>query len=160
MPRFKFSRNAAQGCIPLPRRSYRCIIEPRRKHMVKRLYSINAALLSTHEVDSAYWKEWDLFHLPGGLPGLLLLHIPLFLLVLWGFDEVVRGRRRGLWFSLILAVSGIFALSVHGLLLLRGGTEFRTRASVLLLISVGAVSIAQLVATLRAISGKYASPRR
>ena len=119
--------------------------------MLKRLYWINAALLSTHEVDSAYWKEWDLFHLPGGLPGFLLLHIPLFLLVLWGFDEIVCGRRRGLWFSLILAVSGIFALTVHGLLLLRGGTEFRTPVSILLLISVGAVSIAQFVVTLRAI---------
>jgi hypothetical protein len=122
--------------------------------MLKRLYLINAALLSTHEVDSAYWKEWDLFHLPGGLPGFLLLHIPLFLLVLWGFDEIVCGRRRGLWFSLILAVSGIFALTVHGLLLLRGGTEFRTPASILLLISVGAVSLAQFVATVRAFSRK------
>ena len=122
--------------------------------MLKRLYLINAALLSTHEVDSAYWKEWDLFHLPGGLPGFLLLHIPLFLLVLWGFDEIVCGRRRGLWFSLILAGSGIFALTVHGLLLLRGGTEFRTPASILLLISVGAVSLAQFVATVRAFSSK------
>lgn len=122
--------------------------------MLKRLYLINAALLSTHEVDSAYWKEWDLFHLPGGLPGFLLLHIPLFLLVLWGFDEIVRDRRRGLWFSLILSVSGIFALTVHGLLLLRGGTEFRTPASILLLISVGAVSLAQFVATVRAFSSK------
>jgi hypothetical protein len=50
--------------------------------MLKRLYLINTALLSTHEVDSAYWREWDLFHLPGGLPGFLLLHISLFLLVL------------------------------------------------------------------------------
>jgi hypothetical protein len=122
--------------------------------MLKRLYMINAALLSTHEVDSAYWKEWNLFHLPGALPGFLLLHVPLFLFVLWGLDEIVRGRRRGLWFSLILAVSGIFALTVHGLFLWQGGTEFRTPASMLLLIGVGAVSIAQFVVTLRAICSR------
>jgi len=69
---------------------------------------------------------------------------------------MVRGRRRGLWFSLILAISGLFALAVHGLLLLQGGTAFRAPASVLLLIGIGAVSIAQLLATLRAISGKPA----
>jgi hypothetical protein len=46
-----------------------------------------------------------------------------------------------------LAVSGIFALAVHGLFLLQGGTEFKAPASILLLISVGAVSIAQFMVT-------------
>ena len=27
---------------------------------------LNFALLVTHQIDSAYWKEWELFHLPGG----------------------------------------------------------------------------------------------
>jgi thiol:disulfide interchange protein len=121
--------------------------------MLTRLYWINAALLSTHEVDSAYWREWNLFHLPGGLPGFLLLHVALFLLVFWGFDEVVRGRRRGLWFSLILAAFGIFATTVHGVFLLRGGADFRIPASILLLIAIGAVSVAQAVAALRAFAG-------
>ena len=32
-----------------------------------RLYLANTALLIAHEIDSAYWKEWELFHLPGGI---------------------------------------------------------------------------------------------
>lgn len=121
--------------------------------MLRQLYWINAALLSTHEVDSGYWnwREWNLFHLPGGLPGFLLLHVLLFLLIFWGFQEVVRGRRSGLWFSLLLAASGIFALAVHSAFLLQGGAEFRIPASILLLIAIGAVSIIQAVAALRAV---------
>ena len=121
--------------------------------MLKHLYWINAALLSTHEVDSGYWREWNLFHLPGGLPGFLILHVALFLLILRGFDEVVRGRRGGLWFSLVLAASGVFALVVHGAFLVRGGNDFRVPASILLLIAIGGVSVVQAVATVRAIVG-------
>jgi hypothetical protein len=31
------------------------------------LYLLNAALLFTHEIDSAFWKEWDLIGIPGGI---------------------------------------------------------------------------------------------
>jgi hypothetical protein len=125
--------------------------------MLKRLYWINAALLSTHEVDSGYWKEWNLFHLPGGLPGFLLLHIGLFLLVLWGYDQVDRARRSGLWCSLILAASGIFAFALHGILLLQGGIEFRAPVSILLLAATGAVSVAQLAAAAMGLRGERVS---
>ena len=30
------------------------------------VYLINATLLICHEIDSAYWREWELFHIPGG----------------------------------------------------------------------------------------------
>jgi hypothetical protein len=118
--------------------------------MLRHLYSINAALLATHEVDSAYWKEWNIFHLPGGIPGFLLLHIALFLLVFWGFEQVVQGRRSGLWASMILAGAGVFALAIHGTMLLAGGSEFRVPVSIFILLSTGVVSVLQLVAAGRA----------
>ena len=40
------------------------------------LYIVNLTLLILHEMDSAYWKEWQLFHLPGGVGGFLLIHLP------------------------------------------------------------------------------------
>ncbi|MFA9496698.1 MAG: DUF6713 family protein, partial [Candidatus Bathyarchaeota archaeon] len=48
------------------------------------IYLINATLLIVHEIDSAYWEEWKLFGLPGGLQGFLLIHIPLIALILYG----------------------------------------------------------------------------
>jgi len=90
-----------------------------------------------------------LFYLPGGLTGFLPLHIVLFSWVLWGFDQVARLRRLGLWCSVVLASAGIFALTVHGMLLLQGGVEFRVPVSILLPIAIGAVSIAQLAVATR-----------
>ena len=37
------------------------------------LYLLNAAVLITHEIDSAYWHEWDLFGIPGGIQFFLVL---------------------------------------------------------------------------------------
>ncbi len=114
--------------------------------MLKRLYWTNAALLATHEVDSAYWNEWRVFHLPFGAEGFLALHVALFALVLWGYELLLGGRRGGLWASLVLATAGVLALTVHGVLLLSGGTEFRVPLSILLLVAAGAVSAVQFVA--------------
>lgn len=46
------------------------------------LYLTNSVLLIVHEMDSVYWKEWDLFGLGGGVSGFLVLHFPLLFLVL------------------------------------------------------------------------------
>jgi len=67
--------------------------------MLKRLYWINAALLATHEVDSAYWKEWRVFHLPFGLGGFVLLHIALFLLAFWASNRWCEATGRTVGFG-------------------------------------------------------------
>ena len=54
------------------------------------LYLTNSVLLINHEIDSAYWKEWELFRLPGGIAGFLLIHFPLLFLILYGLILVPR----------------------------------------------------------------------
>ena len=39
-----------------------------------KLYLTNLALLATHEIDSAYWHEWNLFNLPGEIDLFLVLN--------------------------------------------------------------------------------------
>jgi hypothetical protein len=74
------------------------------------LYLVNSALLFTHEVDSGYWQEWQLFALPGGIQLFLFMNIVLVFIGLKGFRYVVLQRRAGVWFSLAQAASGVFAL--------------------------------------------------
>lgn len=122
------------------------------------LYRVNTALLVTHEIDSAYWKEWDLFGIPGGLPGFLALHVPLLLVILWGHEQLVLSRRAGAWISLALAGGGAFALIAHGAFLLAGRSEFRTVASLALLGAIGGASVGQAfvaVAVLRGAPGRH-----
>ena len=112
------------------------------------LYLVNAVLLITHEIDSAYWKEWDLFKLPGDITGFLLIHLPILFLVLYGLVLVFQDSILGLWLSLLLSIAGVFAFAIHTFFINRGRTEFKTPVSLSLLVAMLAVSLAQTAVTI------------
>jgi hypothetical protein len=112
------------------------------------LYLANSVLLINHEIDSAYWKEWELFKLPGGLTGFLLLHFPLLLLILWGLILVCRHTSWGLIFSFVLCFGGLFAFTVHTYFIGKGRAEFNKPISKLILVAILIVSLVQLATTL------------
>ena len=107
------------------------------------LYLINSILLINHEIDSAYWKEWELFKLPGGINGFLIIHFPLLFLVLYGLVLIVRETFAGLIFSLILSGSGLFAFGIHSYFIKRGNRQFTTLISRLILTATLITSILQ-----------------
>ncbi|MBN2086322.1 MAG: hypothetical protein JW748_13970 [Anaerolineales bacterium] len=111
-------------------------------------YLVNVVLLILHEMDSAYWKEWELFHLPGGIGGFLLIHFPLFLAGLYGLVLLSQGAPWGLILSSVVSAAGIFAFCIHTYFLRKGRPEFDTRASQWLLGLMLIVSIAQMAATI------------
>ncbi len=111
------------------------------------LYLANSILLINHEIDSAYWQEWELFKVPGGIGGFLLIHFPTLFVVLYGFVAVARHSFTGLIISLILAFGGIFAFSIHMYFFRKGREEFKVLVSLLILISTLVVSIVQMVVT-------------
>jgi hypothetical protein len=112
------------------------------------LYLANSVLLINHEIDSAYWKEWNLFKLPGGLTGFLLLHFPLLLFILLGLIFVYRHSSWGLIFSFVLCFGGLFAFAVHTYFLGKGRAEFDKPISKFILVAILLVSLIQLVTTL------------
>ncbi len=111
------------------------------------LYFCNAILLIIHEIDSAYWKEWELFHLPGGVEGFLVLHVPLLAAILYGLTEVRRLSSAGLVLSFILSFGGIFAFAIHSCFIRKGRSEFKTPMSLGILFATLAVSVVQLIVT-------------
>lgn len=112
------------------------------------LYLVNAALLVTHEIDSAYWQEWNLFRLPGGIALFLALHLPLVFLILYGLLFVHQRTTAGLVFSFILAAGGVFAFVIHMYFIKKGREEFRTPMSLFILAAALIVSLAQAAAVL------------
>ena len=112
------------------------------------LYLSNAVLLINHEIDSAYWKEWELFGLPGGIAGFLSLHFPLLFVVLYGLVLIARGSFWGLILSLVLSGGGIFAFVVHSYFLRQGRREFNTPISKIILVLTLLVSIVQMIVTI------------
>jgi len=112
------------------------------------VYLINAMLLINHEIDSAYWKEWDLFGLPGGITGFLIVHFPLLFLILYGLVLVYQRATAGLILSLVLSLGGLFAFTIHTYFIKRGRDEFKAPISLVILIAALIVSLFQLVITL------------
>ena len=112
------------------------------------LYLINAILLINHEIDSAYWKEWELFKLPGEITGFLLLHFPLLFLILYGLIQVIQGSFAGLIFSLVLSLGGAFAFTIHMLFIKKGHKQFKIPVSLVILIATLLTSIVQAFVTI------------
>jgi hypothetical protein len=112
------------------------------------VYLINSVLLINHEIDSAYWKEWDLFKLPGDITGFLVVHFPLLFLVLYGLVLIFQRTFAGLIFSLILSFGGLFAFAIHTYFIRRGRHEFKTPISLFILMATLIVSLAQAAITI------------
>jgi len=113
--------------------------------VLARLYLLNASVLFTHEIDSAYWHEWELFGIPGGIQLFLVLNLLLVLLMLYGYRSLLLGQRSGLLLSWVLAAGGIFAAVIHTLFLLRGNQAFTTPVSLALLATILLLSVSQVV---------------
>jgi hypothetical protein len=113
--------------------------------VLARLYLLNAAVLVTHEIDSAYWHEWELFGIPGGIQLFLLLNLLLILLIFYGHQALLTGRRAGLVLSWALAAGGIFAAAIHSVFLVHGSQAFLTPVSLALLAATLVLSVLQAV---------------
>ena len=119
----------------------------KRKRLVLRIYLFNLALLATHEIDSAFWHEWKLFSLPGGIGLFLILNFILLLLFLFGIERVADWIKGAATFSYLLAASGIFAFGIHTYFILRGNPEFTSVISYSILILTLVTSVVQIVFT-------------
>ena len=108
------------------------------------IYAINFGLLFTHEIDSAYWQEWNLFNIPGGIQFFLLTNLILFIIAIYGYSQLLNQKQSGYWFSLLLAGSGIFAFSIHTYFILMGHPEFTVVGSEILLVIILLVSLTQI----------------
>jgi hypothetical protein len=111
------------------------------------LYLTNAILLITHEIDSAFWKEWELFKLPGGIGGFLIMHFPILFLILYGLVLVSQQLFLGLIVSVVLSAGGIFAFCIHMAFIRRGRHEFNTPVSKFILTLMLVVSAIQAAVT-------------
>jgi hypothetical protein len=110
-------------------------------------YLVNATLLICHEIDSAHWREWELFHIPGGPVVFVVLHLPLVALVLHGMMLTARGDPSWRWYSLLTALAGVCGGVLHISLLLTGSQPFSTYFSVSLIAAFLLASIFQLIVT-------------
>jgi hypothetical protein len=117
------------------------------------IYLINASILICHEIDSAYWQEWELIFpdVRNGINGFLILHLPVVFTVLLGAVLLYEGTLAGMIISLALAWGGMFAFFFHFYHIRKGSPGFSTIISKGLIISTFAISVFQMILTAKAI---------
>jgi len=108
------------------------------------LFLLNSTVLFTHQIDAAYWHEWNLFHLPGGNQLNLILNLPIIALVLLAFLHVATHSPHQRLCHRFLASLGILTVAIHSGFFLAGHTEFWQPMSLLLLAATLILSLAQL----------------
>ncbi len=114
------------------------------------LYLANATVLLAHQIEAAYWHEWELFGMPGGVQLNVLLNMPIVLLILWGARTLALGQRLGIVIAWLLLAAGFFAVGIHSYFLLRGDESFTLPVSSALLIATFILSAGQAVTLLMA----------
>ena len=72
--------------------------------------ALNLSLVMAHQTDAAYWREWEMFGLPGGIQFFTFFNWIAFMFLLWLFAELVSRKRTALRASFLIA-----ALSMIGL---------------------------------------------
>ena len=110
---------------------------------------MDVSLLLCHEIDSAIWREWELFHLPGGATGFVAMHLALVPLVLLGLLQIVTRRPASRWLALLVGLGGLAGALVHATFLVLGDQRFATVFSTALIVAFGLSSVALVAITLR-----------
>ena len=88
------------------------------------IYIINSVLLINHELDSAYWREWNLFKnlsqkLFGykdditGIKIFLIIHFPFWIILLYGLLALSEITLTGYIISLVVSIMGIVGFCIH-----------------------------------------------
>lgn len=113
------------------------------------LFLANTVVLVTHQIDAAYWQEWELFRIPGGNQVNLLLNLPIIALVLMAYREVVRDGPLTRRAHQMLAGLGILTCALHSLFFALGHAQFLQPVSIGLMAATAVLSSAQLWLTAR-----------
>jgi len=117
--------------------------------MAEKLYLVNLSLIISHEIDSAFWHEWEMFNLPGGIQFFNILNFLLIMIFIYGFSFVIKMQKKGFVYSVILSIVGMSAFIIHIVFILAGYEQFIIPVSVIILLSCFIISIGQFVYTIK-----------
>ena len=117
--------------------------------MLNKVSTINLTLLIAHQIDAAYWHEWEMFKLPGGIQFFVFLNILMFLVVVNLFVSVIQRRKSGIKCSIALAAISSLLLPIHLGFAFSGLNQFDLPLSIILIGATFLTASAQVIVTLR-----------
>lgn len=117
--------------------------------MLNKLVILNIALLIGHQIDAAFWHEWDMFALPGGIQLFNVLNVIIFAVVLGCLSLVIQRRPGGYAAALFIALSGAIVLPIHAGFAANGFEQFNLPVSIALIVGGFIIALLQALVTVR-----------
>ncbi|MFF8818411.1 DUF6713 family protein [Leucobacter sp. NPDC015123] len=111
---------------------------------IYRCYETSFLALIIHQIDAAYWQEWDMFGVPGGVQGFLVLNALAVGAILFGYRELLMGGRWELHAAVLCGSLGLATAGIHIWFAAIGREEFHLPLSIAAIIACGASGIALL----------------
>lgn len=110
---------------------------------MERSYFLTLCLLVLHQIDAAYWHEWEMFYLPGGVQGYLAFNIIAIPILLWGYKHVVLLSDKAVLFAKICASLGLLTFLIHTGFALAGFEQFHLPLSMAIILGCLVASVWQ-----------------
>lgn len=103
--------------------------------MLDKLLLLTLALVIGHQIDAAYWHEWDMFALPGGIQLFDLINVILFVPLLAAFSAAMRRSADGYRCAQLIGAVGLIIGPIHAGFALAGFEQFQLPVSIALIIA-------------------------
>jgi hypothetical protein len=117
--------------------------------MLNKVVILNLALVLTHQVDAAYWHEWEMFQLPGGIQLNNFINVLTLIALLYLFVPVIQRKASGVTCSLVIAAISALVLPIHTGSAIAGYQQFHLPFSIFIIVGTFLLSILQVVLTHR-----------
>ena len=97
-------------------------------------YIAVSTLLVLHQIDAVYYREWEMFLLPGGYLSYMIFNLLAFPFVLFGFNQVSMRQKNAKRWSFFTAALGLITFSIHTLYFLFGDGRFELLGSKIIIL--------------------------
>lgn len=114
---------------------------------MKNTYIATFLFLILHQIDAAYWHEWDMFLLPGGIQGFLLFNFIAFPILLFGLVSVSTSAKNHTNFAYLCGFFGILTFLIHSIFFILGYKQFHLPLSILTIIGCFLSGLWLIIAT-------------
>lgn len=102
---------------------------------MQRLYFATVLSLVLHQIDAAFWQEWKMFAVPGGIQGFLVFNAVAVAALLAGYRSVVLDDRHARTWAFACGGLGVVTFVLHAGFALWGHRDFNLPLSVLVILA-------------------------
>lgn len=102
---------------------------------MERWYLATLLALLLHQIDAAFWREWDMFSVPGGIQGFLMFNLVAVGVLLHGFRQVLLARPAARAYAALCGAIGIGTAAIHLGFAVAGRDEFHLPLSIFVLLA-------------------------